>query len=174
MIARWDCKRVQLSSRRRLEWAWHFSMIVAAVEALSGRSCIIDGEVIACDGSELADCQLLRRRHSPQSQKTPLGTKLQSIILRSTQRSSSWTMGPQGAILPRKPEKKNCLGRDYSVYVNIGVDWKLANVTFRPLLFRRNTLGPLAWLLGLARRSIHLLMANCLWPFNWPHRMTAW
>jgi bifunctional non-homologous end joining protein LigD len=38
--------------------------IVAAVAGLPVRSCIIDGEAIACDQSGLADFQLLRRlRH---------------------------------------------------------------------------------------------------------------
>jgi bifunctional non-homologous end joining protein LigD len=42
-------------------------MIVAAVEALAVRSCLIDGEVIACDANGLADFQLLRyrRQHDP-------------------------------------------------------------------------------------------------------------
>jgi ATP-dependent DNA ligase len=42
-------------------------MVVAAVKALAERSCLIDGDVIACDANGLAGFQLLRRRrqHDP-------------------------------------------------------------------------------------------------------------
>jgi len=67
MLARRDGERVHLISRRGLDWAWWFPMIVAAVEALAVRSCLIDGEVIACDADGVADFQLLRwrRQHDP-------------------------------------------------------------------------------------------------------------
>ena len=61
MIARRDGDRVQLISRRGVDWKSRFQPIVAAVEGLPVRSCIIDGEAIACDRSGLADFQLLRR-----------------------------------------------------------------------------------------------------------------
>ena len=51
-----------LISRRGLDWGDRFPTIVAAVEALAARSCIIDGEVIASDGNGLADFELLRYR----------------------------------------------------------------------------------------------------------------
>jgi ATP-dependent DNA ligase len=62
MIARRDGERVWLISRRGLDWGDRFGTIVEAVEALAVRSCIIDGEVIASDGSGLADFELLRHR----------------------------------------------------------------------------------------------------------------
>jgi bifunctional non-homologous end joining protein LigD len=67
MLARRDGGGVRLVSRRGLDWAWRFPMIVAAIEALAVRSCLIDGEVIACDANGLADFQLLRwrRQHDP-------------------------------------------------------------------------------------------------------------
>ena len=67
MLARRDRERIHLISRRGLDWAWRFPMIVAAVEALAVRSCVIDGELIACDANGLADFQLLRwrRQHDP-------------------------------------------------------------------------------------------------------------
>jgi ATP-dependent DNA ligase len=52
----------RLISRRGLDWGWRFPTIVAAVKALAVRSCIIDGELIACDVNGLADFQLLRWR----------------------------------------------------------------------------------------------------------------
>jgi ATP-dependent DNA ligase len=62
MIAWHDGERVRLLSRRGLDWGDRFQMIVAAVEALSVRSCIIDGEVIACGDNGLSDFELLRYR----------------------------------------------------------------------------------------------------------------
>jgi bifunctional non-homologous end joining protein LigD len=55
--------RVRLISRSGVDWTCAFPMIVAAVEALPVRNCLIDGEVIMCDGNGVADFQLLRWRH---------------------------------------------------------------------------------------------------------------
>ena len=44
MIARRDGERVQLISRRGIDWRSRFRPIVAAVAGLPVRSCIIDGE----------------------------------------------------------------------------------------------------------------------------------
>jgi hypothetical protein len=49
-------------SSRGLDWGDRFQTIVAAVEALAVRSCVLDGELIACDANGLADFQLLRWR----------------------------------------------------------------------------------------------------------------
>jgi len=62
MLAHHDGGRVRLISRRGLDWGDRFPAIVAAVNTLAVRSCIIDGELIACDANGLADFQLLRRR----------------------------------------------------------------------------------------------------------------
>jgi hypothetical protein len=63
-LAHHDGERARLISRRGLDWAWRFPMIVAAIKALAVRSCILDGELIACDANGRADFQLLRwRRH---------------------------------------------------------------------------------------------------------------
>jgi len=64
MLALRDGDRVRLISRSRVDWTCGFPMIVAAVQALAARSCLIDGEVITCDGDGLADFQLLRRRQN--------------------------------------------------------------------------------------------------------------
>ena len=64
MLAHHDGERARLISRRGLDWAWRFPMIVAAIKALAVRSCILDGELIARDANGRADFQLLRwRRH---------------------------------------------------------------------------------------------------------------
>jgi bifunctional non-homologous end joining protein LigD len=67
MLASRDGERVRVISRHGRDWGDRFPGIVAAVEALAVRSCIIDGEVIACDGDGLASFELLRyhRRDDP-------------------------------------------------------------------------------------------------------------
>ena len=40
MLAHHDGERARLISRRGLDWAWRFPMIVAAIKALAVRSCI--------------------------------------------------------------------------------------------------------------------------------------
>jgi ATP-dependent DNA ligase len=55
MLTHRDGESARLISRRVLDWAWRFPMIVVAVKALAARSCIIDGELIACDANGLAD-----------------------------------------------------------------------------------------------------------------------
>ena len=62
MFAHRDGERVRVISRHGRDWGDRFSVIVAAVGALAVRSCVIDGEVIACDGDGLADFELLRYR----------------------------------------------------------------------------------------------------------------
>jgi ATP-dependent DNA ligase len=64
IVALRNGERVRLISRRGLDWAWRIPVVTAAIKALPVRSCVIDGEVIACDGNGLADFELLRsRRH---------------------------------------------------------------------------------------------------------------
>ena len=64
IVALRNGERVRLISRRGQDWAWRVPMVTAAIKALPVRSCVIDGEVIACDGNGLADFELLRsRRH---------------------------------------------------------------------------------------------------------------
>ena len=54
IMARRDGDRVQLLSRKGHDFASRFPLATAAVAALSARSCIIDGEAIACDEKGLA------------------------------------------------------------------------------------------------------------------------
>jgi bifunctional non-homologous end joining protein LigD len=62
MLAHFDGEHVRLISRRGVDWEWRFPPVVAAVRALAVRTCIIDGELIACDANGLVDFQLLRWR----------------------------------------------------------------------------------------------------------------
>jgi bifunctional non-homologous end joining protein LigD len=53
-MARRDDDRVRLITRNGYDFADRFRLAAAAVAALPGRSCIIDGEAIACDENGLA------------------------------------------------------------------------------------------------------------------------
>jgi len=55
--------RVRLNTRNGHNWTTRYPLIARAVELLVLRSCLIDGEAIACNGNGLADFELLRGRH---------------------------------------------------------------------------------------------------------------
>jgi bifunctional non-homologous end joining protein LigD len=64
LLARREGGRVRLYTRNGHDWAERFALIVEAVAALKVQSCLLDGEVIACDSDGLASFDLLRgRRH---------------------------------------------------------------------------------------------------------------
>jgi bifunctional non-homologous end joining protein LigD len=62
LIAQRSGDRVRLYTRNGHNWSTRFPLIARAVELLPLRSCVIDGEAIACDGNGLADFELLRGR----------------------------------------------------------------------------------------------------------------
>ena len=62
IIAVRDAARVRLLTRKGIDLARRFQMVAAAVAALPLRSCVIDGEAIACDDNGLAVFDLLRYR----------------------------------------------------------------------------------------------------------------
>ena len=53
---------VRLLTRNGHDWAPRYPLIVEAVNALRVRSCLIDGEAVACDGNGVAEFERLRRR----------------------------------------------------------------------------------------------------------------
>jgi bifunctional non-homologous end joining protein LigD len=59
--------RVRLFTRKGIDLARRFQMVTAAVAALPLRSCVIDGEAIACDDNGLAVFNLLRYRQRDQA-----------------------------------------------------------------------------------------------------------
>src|SRR6266487_5834113 len=63
VIARKDDKRVRLYSRPGNDMTRRFPLIAEALTGLRSRSCIIDGEAVACDDNGLAVFELLRRKH---------------------------------------------------------------------------------------------------------------
>ena len=64
VIARKDGERVKLYSRPGNDLTYRFPLIVEAVAKLRSRSCIIDGEAVACGDDGIASFDRIRyRRH---------------------------------------------------------------------------------------------------------------
>src|SRR5436190_2671254 len=61
VIARKDGERVRLYSRPGNDLTYRFTLIVEAIARLRSRSCIIDGEAVACDEDGIACFDLIRR-----------------------------------------------------------------------------------------------------------------
>jgi bifunctional non-homologous end joining protein LigD len=63
IIARKDDERVRLYSRPGNDFTRRFPLIVDALSRPRSRSCIIDGEAVACDDNGLASFERIRYRH---------------------------------------------------------------------------------------------------------------
>jgi bifunctional non-homologous end joining protein LigD len=55
---------IRLLTRNGNDWSPRYPLIVEAVNRLKARSCLIDGEVVACDDNGLAVFERLRRKPS--------------------------------------------------------------------------------------------------------------
>jgi bifunctional non-homologous end joining protein LigD len=64
LMARRDPVGVRLLTRNGHDWASRYSLIVEAVNRLKARSCLIDGEAVACDDNGVAVFARLRRKPS--------------------------------------------------------------------------------------------------------------
>jgi bifunctional non-homologous end joining protein LigD len=64
IIARRDAAGVRLITRNGNDFTKRFPLAAAAIAALPGRSCLIDGEAIACDDNGLAVFELIRRHRN--------------------------------------------------------------------------------------------------------------
>ena len=62
VIARKDGDRVRLYSRPGNDMTRRFPLIAEALASLRSRSCIIDGEAVACDENGLASFERIRYR----------------------------------------------------------------------------------------------------------------
>jgi bifunctional non-homologous end joining protein LigD len=62
VIARKDDNRVRLYSRPGNDLTYRFPLIVEALSRLRSRSCIIDGEAVACDDNGMPNFDRLRHR----------------------------------------------------------------------------------------------------------------
>jgi len=64
VIARKDGAKVRLYSRPGNDLTYRFPLIVESLARLRSRSCIIDGEAVACDESGMPSFERIRyRRH---------------------------------------------------------------------------------------------------------------
>jgi ATP-dependent DNA ligase len=61
-MARRDVAAVRLLTRNGHDWTRRFPLIAQAVGALRVRSCLIDGEAVACDDDGLPVFERLRQR----------------------------------------------------------------------------------------------------------------
>jgi bifunctional non-homologous end joining protein LigD len=64
LMARRDPIGIRLLTRNGHDWALRYPLIVEAVDRLKMRSCLIDGESVACDENGLAVFEQLRRKPS--------------------------------------------------------------------------------------------------------------
>src|SRR5919198_6593299 len=62
LMVRRDPVGIRLLTRNGYDWSPRYPLIVQAVDTLRVRSCLIDGEAVACDKSGLAVFGLLRRK----------------------------------------------------------------------------------------------------------------
>jgi bifunctional non-homologous end joining protein LigD len=62
LMARRDPIGIRLLTRNGHDWAPRYPLIVEAVDRLKVRSCLIDGEAVACDKNGLAVFERLRRK----------------------------------------------------------------------------------------------------------------
>jgi bifunctional non-homologous end joining protein LigD len=62
IIARREAAGVRLITRNGYDFSERFPLILAAVEALPARSCVVDGEAIACDARGLSVFEMIRWR----------------------------------------------------------------------------------------------------------------
>jgi bifunctional non-homologous end joining protein LigD len=67
VIARKDGERVRLFSRPGNDMTRRFPLIVDALARLRSRSCIIDGEAVACDDNGVASFDLVRHQRANES-----------------------------------------------------------------------------------------------------------
>jgi bifunctional non-homologous end joining protein LigD len=62
LMARRDHDGIRLLTRNGHDWSRRYPLILEAVSRLKIRSCLIDGEAVACDENGLAVFERLRRK----------------------------------------------------------------------------------------------------------------
>jgi ATP dependent DNA ligase domain len=113
VIARKDGDRVRLYSRPGNDITRRFPLIAEALTGLRSRSCIIDGEAVACDDNGLASFERIRYRqhdgdvflyafdlielNGDDLRRDPLQVRKATLasIVASSRRSSSWSSTPR-------------------------------------------------------------------------------
>jgi ATP-dependent DNA ligase len=110
-MARRDGAGVRLITRNGNDFTKRFPLAAAAVAALPGRSCLIDGEAIACDDMGLAVFELIRRARNHGSAILCAFDLLEidGEDLTGTDRASQAPARPATAT----PARRNCLERAF-------------------------------------------------------------
>jgi ATP dependent DNA ligase-like protein len=67
LMARRDPIGIRLLTRNGHDWALRYPLIVEAVDRLKVRSCLIDGEAVACDDNGIASFDLIRHHRANDS-----------------------------------------------------------------------------------------------------------
>src|SRR5262252_1813262 len=83
IIARKDGQRVRLYSRPGNDFTRRFPLIVDALSRLRSRSCIIDGEAVACDDNGVASFDLVRHHRASTLKLRSFWQRLISAVDRS-------------------------------------------------------------------------------------------
>src|SRR5262245_24667815 len=75
MMVRRDVAGVRLLTRNGHDWTDRYPLIIEAVNRLKARSCLIDGEAVACDENGLTVFERLRLKHEADQVLQPLARK---------------------------------------------------------------------------------------------------
>jgi len=67
MMVRRDAAGVRLLTRNGIDWSDRYPLIAEAAGALRARSCIIDGEAVACDDNGIASFDLVQHHRANDS-----------------------------------------------------------------------------------------------------------
>src|SRR5262249_19117498 len=101
LMARRDPIGIHLLTRNGHDWAPRYPLIVEAVDRLRVRSCLIDGEAVACDKNGLAVFELCGA-----SRRASMSSSMPSTSL-------SWTAKTSGASRWRRARRRSracCVG----------------------------------------------------------------
>ena len=80
LMARRDDAGIGLLTRNGNDWTDRYALIVRALNALRCRSCLIDGEAVACDDGGVPVFQKLRRRTNDRAVFLIVSTCSRSMI----------------------------------------------------------------------------------------------
>ena len=112
IMARRDSAGVRLITRNGNDFTKRFPLAAAAVAALPGRSCLIDGEAIACDDNGLAVFDLIRR-HRNHGDAILCAFDLLEIDSEDLRRVPIEQRKHRLARLLRRPKSRPCLKRAF-------------------------------------------------------------
>ena len=99
VIARKDGPRVRLYSRPGNDLTRQFPLIVEALARLRSRSCIIDGEAVACDDNGIASFELIRQH------RVDAGSAPRLSLTKLYERARECALAAEGTDKPKDRER---------------------------------------------------------------------